>query len=149
MRFLNRRSNRTGNCCSFCPERAASLAAETDDQSDDLIPQAFLDTQAYQDLQNGVTQVASTLEAAVPISVTDYTGQPFALDLYAGRFFVPAIEDLKTKFPNHTFDVNGDPQLTGPITFPDPTINGIFPDMTNDRWRAVTGLNVMAARTPR
>ena len=130
-------------------QAAVSLAAETDDQTDDLISNLWLNTATFTTLHDQVAWATSTLEGSVTITVKDRAGQPFDMALYLGRFFVPAIEDLKTKAPDHTFDVNGDPQIVSPITFPDPTINGIFPDMTNDRWRALTGINVIAARTPR
>ncbi len=118
---------------------AAYLAAETDDQADDLIPKDVLTTPEFTDFQDGVDQVYSALNGAITITVDDANGQPFDLQLNIGRFFVPAIADLKTKLPNHTF-VPGDVQIDNPITFPDPVINGIFPDMTNARWQQLSGL---------
>jgi len=121
-------------------DASAYLAAETDDQSNDLIPQEWLTSQDYADLQNGINQIAATLNGAVDVpDVNDANGQPFALQLYLGRFFVPGIDDLKTVFPALTF-TNNEPDIATPITFDDPTIDGIFPDMTNPRWQQLTGL---------
>jgi len=130
-------------------QAALSLAGEADDQTDDLVPKTWLDTPEYQDLQDGVTRATNTLAGPVAITVNDYAGQPFAMGLNLGRFFVPAITDLKTKLPDHTFDVYGKPQLVAPITFPDPTINGIFPDMTDARWQQLTGVTGPVARATR
>jgi hypothetical protein len=118
---------------------AAYLAAEVDDQSDDVIPQSWLTTQAYADVRDAVTQVDHSLGGPVTVTVNDASRQPMDLQIYIGRFFVPAIEDLKTKFPALEF-VAGHPAIAAPITFPDPTINGIFPDMTNPRWQQLTGI---------
>ena len=129
---------------------ATYLANETDDQTDDLIPKSWLESQGYLDMKNGIAQVTATLAGPVAISVNDYAGQPFGLDLYAGRFFVPAIQDLKLLLPHHTF-VSGGLQIDRPIIMPDPTMNGIFPDMTNPRWQQLTGLTgpVAARVSPR
>jgi hypothetical protein len=118
---------------------AAYLAAETDDQSDDVIPASWLKTQAYLDLRDAVNRVDNSLKGPVTTTVNDASQQPMTLQVYIGRFFVPAIADLKTKFPALEFTA-GHPVVAAPITFSDPTINGIFPDMTNPRWQQLTGI---------
>ena len=75
----------------------------------------------------------------VSTSVDDYLGNPFAIQIDVSRFFSPAIGDLKTKLPALIFS-GGEPDISVPITFTDPQINGIFPDMTNARWQELTGL---------
>jgi hypothetical protein len=121
-------------------QAASFIASETDDQSDDLVPQEWLNTPEYDELTADVDRLYNTLIGPVSVDATDSNQQPFPLLLDLGKFFVPAIGDLKTVLPNHTF-VNGDPVVDNPITFPDPTINGIFPDMTNARWQQLTGQN--------
>jgi len=116
-----------------------SIQGETDDQSDDLIPSEALATQGFMDLVSSVTTVYNSLNGSVNVGVNDHNGDPFTFGLYIGRFFTPAIADLKTKFPAHAFDSSHDPYLIDPLTFDDPTINGIFPDMTNARWQLLVG----------
>ena len=127
---------------------AAYLAAETDDQSDDIIPQSWLTTQDFTDLHDAVAQVYTSLNSPVTITVNDYSMQPMDLQIQIGRFFVPAITDLKPKFPALVF-YGTVPEIAVPITFPDPTINGIFPDMTNVRWRQLTGITAASRLAPR
>ena len=124
------------------------MAAETDDQSDDIIPQSWLTTQGFTDLHDAVAQVYTSLNSPVTITVNDYSMQPMDLQIQIGRFFVPAITDLKPKFPALVFYGTG-PEIAMPITFPDPTINGIFPDMTNVRWRQLTGITAASRLAPR
>jgi len=119
---------------------ATYLTAEADDQSDDVVPQAWLETTEYATFHHDVEQFTATLNGPVTITVDDAAGQPMALQLNLGRFFVPAIADLKTVLPAITITVDG-PDIVQPITFGDhPTINGIFPDMTDARWQQLTGL---------
>jgi hypothetical protein len=115
------------------------LQAETDDQVDDVLPQEWLDTTEYTEVSDGLLQLATSLAGPVSTDVDDYLGNPFTLQIDIGRFFTSAIADLKTVLPALTFTA-GEPDITLPITFTDPQINGIFPDMTNARWQELTGL---------
>ncbi len=115
------------------------INAETDDQTDDLILATDLQSQGFLDFLDGVNQVAATLNGVITIQVDDYLGAPFAMQLHLERFFAAPIADLKTKFPNVAFDLQGDPYVTDPLTFPDPQIDLIFPDMTNERWQQLVG----------
>src|SRR5262249_27441620 len=58
-------------------QAAAFIAAETDDQSDDLVPQEWLNTPEYTDLADDVDQLYATLIAPVQVEATDANGQPF------------------------------------------------------------------------
>jgi len=124
---------------------AAYLANETDDQSNDLIPQDWLATQDYADLADGVDQMNAALTGPITVPARDANDQEFDLQVDIGRFMVPGIDDLKKALPNHTI-VNGELKPVEPITFPTdpgyggPTVYGIFPDMTDARWQQLTGL---------
>jgi hypothetical protein len=120
-------------------QAAGSIAGETDDQSDDAIPKDVLTTQEYADFQTQVDRADHALRGPIAIELTDYLGSPFAAGVNISRIFVPAIADLKTKLPAHTFDSNHFLVVSDPLTFDDPTFNGIFPDMTNARWQALVG----------
>lgn len=122
-------------------QAAASLGAETDDQSDDVVSAAVLSDPEFQQLLQDAERMSASLQGPVQVEVEDADQQPFTMQLHIGRFFVPAIDDLKTVLPDHVFDSNGDPVLVTPLTFADPTIHGIFPDMTNPRWQQLTGLS--------
>lgn len=122
-------------------QAATSLGAETDDQSDDVVANTVLTEPDFVQLLQDAERVSASMQGPVQVEVEDYNGQPFLLQFEVGRFFVPAIGDLKRMLPDHTFDpVTHDPEPVLPLTFTDPTINGIFPDMTNPRWQALTGL---------
>lgn len=119
----------------------ASILAETDDQSDDAVPQSALGTQANIDevLQSS-QRVTAALSGPVFFTFTNPSSLPDSERVNLGRFFTNAIPDLKTKLPNHTFDpVTHEPIVDDPITFPDPTFNLILPDMTNPRLRFLIG----------
>ncbi len=130
-------------------QAVASIRAETDDQSDDIIPIAVLDTPEFASLELGVADFDGTLRGSITVSATDALGAPFPLLLHAGGVYVPPIVDLKTKLPAHTFDLQHQLVISSPLTFPDPAINGIFPDMTNERWRSLLGTPVMPAAIAR
>jgi hypothetical protein len=121
------------------------LANETDDQSNDLIPQEWLASQDFADLQGGVDQMYAALTGPVTVPVRDANDQPFDIQIDIGRFLVPGIDDLKKALPEHTFE-SGELKPVTPITFSTatgyggPTVYGIFPDMTDARWQQLTGL---------
>jgi hypothetical protein len=118
----------------------AYMAAETDPQDDDLIPYDATQTAEFAELGNAIDQLTAALTGPVVVpDAKDYQGNPFEMSIDLSRFFAPAISDLKTKFPHLAFDAGGEPYPTEPLTFDDPVINGIFPDMTNERWRQLAG----------
>lgn len=116
----------------------ASIAAETDDQTDDAIPAEKLNAPGFDETMQGVNDVTASLNGAISATVQDYQGADFEIQIDLGKFFTNPITDLKTKLPNHTF-VNGTPVPDDPITLPDPTINLIFPNMTNALWQQLLG----------
>ena len=128
---------------------AAFITAETDDQTDDVIPKAALDTPEFLDLQTGFDDVHTALTSTVTVTgVEAYDLTLHDVDLAVSAFFTNPIADFKTKLPPLTFDVTtGDPMTSDPITFPDPAFNGIFPTMTNAKWYELIGpLNPPPAR---
>lgn len=118
----------------------ASINAETDPQDDDLIPKSAIESPEFANLQEAIDKLTEALTG--PVMVPDaktYNNEPFEMQIDISRFFSPPIDDLKTEFPHHAFDDNGEPYPTNPLTFDDPTLNGIFPDMTNERWQLLVG----------
>lgn len=119
---------------------ADGIAAETDNQDDDLIPQAALQEQGFIQFMSDFDDVNNALQNTIAINVDDYQGGQVGIQLNIGSFFTNAIADWKTKLPAHTFDgTTGQPLITNPVTFPDPTFNGIFPGMTNATWQSIIG----------
>jgi predicted small lipoprotein YifL len=117
----------------------AFINTETDDQSDDVIPQSALTEPGFVEFLDGFNQAHASLTQSIDVEVQDHSGGPMTIHLLLKNFFTSPIEDWKTKLPEHTFDVNHEPVLAEPITFPDPTFNGIFPDMTNADWQQLIG----------
>ena len=110
-----------------------------DDQSDDAIPIAALQTPEFASLADGFAQAEHALSNTVAVGVTDYLGNPASIDVNIAKFFDNPIADFKAEVPAYTFDVNGDVVITDPITFPDPTFSQIFPNMDNTAWRGLIG----------
>jgi hypothetical protein len=116
-----------------------TIHAETDDQSDDAIPLAALETQDFAALADGFAQAELALAGTVQVDVTDYLGNPTTIDVNISKFFDAPIADFKAKLPGYTIDVDGNVVVTDPITFPDPKFNLIFPNMDNAAWQALIG----------
>ena len=125
-----------------------SILAETDDQSDDLIPIDALGTASdVSALRAQLDQIRSTLNGPTAFDFVNRLGSPDQVTAYVGRFFTNPLADIKNYLPAHDFDpTTHDPFLLDPITFPDPTFNGIFPGMTNARWQELIGPVAFAAR---
>jgi hypothetical protein len=124
----------------------AHINAESDDQSDDAIPKAALTTQEFLDFADGFAQAEDALAHTVTVDVTDYQGNPATIDITIGKLFDNPIADFKDKLPAYTFDIDGNPVITDPITFPDPKFNLLFPNMDNVAWRTLIGPVTPAAR---
>lgn len=116
----------------------AFISGETDDQSDDVIPKNVLESQDFDEFHHGFNQIYDALNAPVTIEVEDYQNNPVSVSIQLRNFFTTPIADWKTKLPAHTF-VGGEPVLNDPLDFPDPTFNGIFPEMTDETWRQLVG----------
>lgn len=118
----------------------ATIGGETDDQSDDVIPQAALLEPEFVDFRTTFDQVDASLNAPVDVLVRDYLGVTRTIQVQLKNFFTNPIADWKTKLPDHDFDTTtGDPYILDPITFPDPIFNGVFPNMTNATWQSLIG----------
>ena len=117
-----------------------SIQAETDDQSDDVIPQAALAEPGFQSFRDELSRDSAMLLGPADVDVRDYLGNVATVRVDLRHFFTTPITDFKAKAPAVVFDpVTGDPVVTDPLTFPDPTFNQLFPNMTNDLWRALIG----------
>jgi len=118
----------------------AAINAETDNQDNDVIPQTALQEQGFLDFQSHFDDVDQSLNGPVDVTVKDYQNVDQTIQVQLKNFFTSPITDWKTKFPNHDFDpTTGDPRVLDPITFPDPTFNGIFPNLTNVGWQGLIG----------
>jgi len=117
----------------------AFINAETDDQSDDLIPKAALLEPGFTQFVDSFTQFQTSLTSQVSVNFTTYQGTQVPVALQVGNFFLTPIADWKTKLPAHTFPDPYTVVVTDPITFPDPTFNNIFPGMTNAVWQSIIG----------
>jgi hypothetical protein len=115
----------------------AFIDAETDDQSDDVIPHEALHSPEFLGWKEQFDALQTSLSAPVPVPVTNCSDVEVSVSVRIGSFFTNPIADLKTKLPAHTFDVDHEPVLTEPLDFPDPTFNGIFPNMTDEIWRTL------------
>jgi hypothetical protein len=117
----------------------AFIAGETDNQENDVIPQSALADPQFQQWREQFNQVQSSLSSPITVPVNDYQNIERMVSIELGKFFTNSIADFKTKLPDHTFDLNHEPVVTDPITFPDPEFNQIFPEMTNEAWRQLIG----------
>lgn len=117
----------------------AYINAETDDQSNDVIPKEALTDPGFTSWYTDFNKLQTSLSSPVEVSVNDYQNQPMSLQIEIGRFFTNPITDIKTVLPAHTFDDAHQPVVTDPVTFPDPTFHLIFPNMTNILWRQLIG----------
>lgn len=115
----------------------AFIDNETDDQSNDVIPRDAVHLPEFLAWKAEFDKLQTSLSAPVAVSVTDCASGEVSVNVQIGRFFTTPITDFKTKLPAHTFDENHEPVLTEPLTFPDPTFNGIFPGMTDAVWRTL------------
>ncbi|KPL07471.1 hypothetical protein AMJ71_08950, partial [candidate division TA06 bacterium SM1_40] len=81
----------------------------------------------------------ATLNSPIDVEIPwEQPGEP-TVSVYLGQLFLNPIQDWKEKLPDYHFE-EGMPILDEPITFSDPTFNGILPGMTNERLREIFGL---------
>ncbi len=115
-----------------------SIQAETDDQDDDLIPKMSHDE--YEAFMSGLDTATTVLTVPYSVTVYDTAGVEMPITLDVKRFFLNPIVDWKAKLPEHHWDWDeGGFIPNSPLTFPDPTFNGIFPGMTNLDWQRLIG----------
>lgn len=115
-----------------------SIQDETDPQDDDLIPKMSQDE--YEDFMLGLDTATAVLTVPYTVAVYDTAGIEMEIIIDAKKFFLNPIVDWKAKLPYHHWDWDeGGFVPDSPLTFPDPTFNGIFPDMTNPDWRRLIG----------
>jgi hypothetical protein len=119
---------------------ASYILAETDDQADDAIPKAAIDTPDFDAVLAEFDNAYESLTGPIDVVVQDYLGADKTIQVQLGNFFTNPISDWKAKLPTHSFDpVTGDPVVNDPITFPDPKFNNIFPNLTNTIWQQLVG----------
>jgi tetratricopeptide (TPR) repeat protein len=115
-----------------------AILGETDDQSDDFVVIDHPEDPDFQQGQETLDDLRTALSGPIEIEIPwEQPGEPtVTVDL--SMFFLNPIQDWKAKLPYYHFE-EGEPVLEEPITFPDPTFNGMLPGMTNDRLRELFG----------
>lgn len=103
---------------------SAFIRSESDDQDDDFITIEAADLEDEENLREDLGEVQVALNGLGTIDDE-------RVDL--SRFFDTPF-DVRDIVPPVTFDANEDPpNFVEPGTFPDPTLNGILPDMSQER----------------
>ncbi|MDI6839490.1 MAG: hypothetical protein QMD71_01325 [bacterium] len=115
-----------------------SIFNETDDQSDDLLPNTDMTQADVDSAMATLDNITNALNNPIQIQVEDTSGMIVEITLDAKQFFINPIQDWKQKLPEHHWE-GTDFIPDFPITFPDPTFNNIFPGMTNEDWRRIIG----------
>lgn len=115
-----------------------AILAETDDQSDDLVVIDDPEDPDFQQGQETLNDLETALNGPIQIEIPWEQPGPPTVTVDLSMFFLNPIQDWKARLPIYHFE-EGEPVLEEPITFPDPTFNGILPGMTNDRLRELFG----------
>ncbi len=115
------------------------IRAETDDQSDDFIVIELEDQQDEAELRNKLNQAKASLNGPTLIDIDlDSACTPDSTvpcqELVDLSLFFDTPFDLRGLLPTFGFDpTRNSPNFIESGTFPDPTFNGILPDMTQER----------------
>jgi len=123
---------------------SAFIRSEADDQTDDLLVIVsnrlwLSDLQRFgheeDSFRSLVQSLSNSLSAPVLVDYTDHQGaHTFYETMHLGRFFSPT---YVTRAHQPEFDATNHP-VSG--TFPDPTFNGLFPNMS--QWHLADALNL-------
>lgn len=142
------------------------LEAETDDQTDDLIKidPAGKDGPTAADLAEiaaGLKDLAETLSGPFEVTDTDFNGDGSvtvedALTVDLSAYFTSPISDIKQTLPPYywnsmdmTFLWYGWPEDFSLFVFPNPTFNGMLPDLTTDAaFKAFFGITMFPSAGP-
>jgi len=119
-----------------------SLSLETDNQDDDLIkPDDLLTGEDQDDFVGAMADLSQALNGAHTIDDIDFDddGTVDIITVDLSSFFTSPVTDLKQLLPPYywssqylTFLWNGWPEDLSQWVFPDPTMGGLFPDLTTD-----------------
>lgn len=125
-----------------------SMSRETDPQDDDIFTGS--DDVGYVPMGAGMPDSLMTagdrMSAALSDGITlnpweDSGHEPGAPDIDVlvdiEELFMDPLNPLTDYFPNHEWPHPDSMLVTEPLTFPDPTFDGITPDMTNELWRPI------------
>lgn len=127
-------------------EATLSLDAEVDAQGDDV----FTKTAGYIPLEDdelfgpgGVDtlraysdRIEDALLSGYTVNPADYGGPNFDILLDFEEFFTNPMEDIRTYLPAHQvpWPDEDSTYVLRPVDFPDPTLDGFLPDMTDGMW---------------
>ena len=119
----------------MCSTAVHFIDNETDDQSDDLI---VLDQEDIDSAYSYLGEAKQALSQSKLVEVSspcedDPSVFPMTIDLR--KFFDNPIEDYKDYLPSYTIvDGCNEFVVDEPFDLPDPTFNGLFPDMDDADW---------------
>lgn len=119
-------------------QASACIRGESDLQDDDFIIIAPEDLDNEQALRNILNDVQRSLSGPYLIGDEEFR-HPIRIDL--SQFFDDSI-DLREYLPQLSDD-----NVIMPCTFPDPTVNGIFPDFNQDTWVNMLSLKIPVSGT--
>jgi hypothetical protein len=122
---------------------AASMAAETDPQDTDIFTNT--DDEGYVALGAGfadtLAMIADEIAAGLTSGLTvnphddlDESAPDMDILIDIAEMFTDPLDPITDYFPAHTWPDSNRMELTDPVDFPDPTMSGITPDMTDQRW---------------
>ena len=125
------------------------LRNESDDQDDDIIK---TDTSTITDeLLDNVESIVN--DAKDGLSGVVYIADLDSLKVNLGNFFTNPVQDMKAMLPTYQAFVFESLCSTHPdikfnsLIWPDPTLNGIFPDFTSDDLNSIFGIDTLGAES--
>lgn len=133
-------------------EAIAFLRSETDNQDDDLIKidTTGLTQSIINDIEDGLVDVQDALFGQVTIQ--DFPGNGDMLVVDIGTFFSNPIQNPKLLLPDYQMFLIENScglavrQQFSELNFPDPTMNGIFPGMTDLNFKDIFDIQIDTLR---
>ena len=115
------------------------LEAETDDQDNDMIPYDAQDASDFENIRQDLNEINDIMTGPKWFSIDE--GDSIQIDIQ--QFYINPLEDLKEMVPPYLLSVGTDNEYVYPVftweadnfqdwkdAWPDPTINGIFSNMS-------------------
>ncbi len=128
-------------------EAASSLEGETDPQENDLITETgglveldeILDGPSVELLTELGEDVQTALTDGMQLALTDIDPAAPSLSLLidVDEMLNDPLVDLRTYLPAHTWPSPDSMSIQRPVSMPDPTLDGITPDLTQEEWDEV------------
>ncbi|MBD3349068.1 MAG: hypothetical protein GF400_07735 [Candidatus Eisenbacteria bacterium] len=126
---------------------AESLAGETDGQSDDLITETggvieldeLLEGSSVDLVRQAGEEIGVALATGMEVQLIDVdpTAPDVSVLVDLDELMNDPLADLREYLPDHSWSSPYDMVITKPVTLPDPTLDGITPDMENEDWAPI------------